>query len=85
MSDDARLFQGLATDPQARAARMARFVGSVQSDDAEMIAFWRGRTAAEHARAGAEISDAMALLATQRGLVPARAPMSPGLSTFLRR
>ena len=63
---------------------MARFIGSVEADDAGMVAFWRGRTAAEHARAGADISDAMALFAAERGLVPERGPMCPGLSTFLR-
>lgn len=62
---------------------MARFVGSVESDGVGTVAFWRGRTAAEHARAGAEISDTVARIAAQRGLAPERGPMCPGLSTFL--
>lgn len=64
---------------------MARFVGSIESDDDELIAFWRDRTPAEHARAGAELSDIAARVAEQRALVPERGPMCPGLSTFLRK
>lgn len=84
MSESVRLPRELASDPASRAARLQRFVGSVESDDAEMIAFWRERTPAEHARAGAELSDIAARVAEQRALAPVRGPMCPGLSTFIR-
>ncbi len=84
MSESAHQLQLLPRDPLSRAERMARLVGSVESDDAEMIAFWRTRTPAEHARAGAEISDVAARVAEQRARVPERGPMFPGLSSFLR-
>lgn len=77
-------FRALDMSPEAKAARLSRFVGSVAADDAEMVRFWRERSAASHARAGAELSDVAARMAAQTGLHKDPAEMFPGLSCFAR-
>lgn len=76
--------RGLAMDPEAKAARLRRFIGSVAADDAEMQVFWRQRSAAEHAQAGAQLSDVASQMATQTGFGKDPAEMFPGLSSFQR-
>jgi len=78
-------FNGMPMDPESKARRLERFVGAVAADDAEMVTFWRQRSAAEHAAAGAQVSDAAAQMAVQTGMGKDPTEMFPGLAFFLRR
>jgi hypothetical protein len=47
--------------------RATSFLGPAASEDAGQAAFWRRRSAADHAAAGAQLSDLAAMIAAQTG------------------
>lgn len=57
-------FADVPMEAAAKAERLAKFVGSLAADDAETVAFWRDRSAAEHAEAGAQLSAKLTLKST---------------------
>lgn len=63
----AELFRDVALDPEAKALRLRRFLGPALHEDEEQAALWRDRSDAEHARAGAELSDMAAQIAVATG------------------
>lgn len=71
--------------PGAKAERLRAFVGSVAADDAETVEFWRQQSPAEHAAAGAQLSDFAAQMAIQTGFAKDPDEMFPGLSSFRRQ
>jgi hypothetical protein len=77
-------FANVQMDPEAKARRLQRFLGPLVDEDAEQAAFWRERSDAEHARAGAQLSDMAAQLAVQTGQGKHPDEMFPGLSHFAR-
>ncbi len=64
---------------------LGRFVGSAHQHDAELADFWRQRSAAEHAIAGAQISDMAAQMSAQTGFGKDPDEMFPILSTLERQ
>lgn len=74
----------IATDSESRARRLRAFRGRVEEDDDQMVAIWRTRSAAEHASAGAGLSDMAARVAEQTGLGKDPRLTFPGLSALLR-
>ena len=81
---DHSYFPGASLDPTAKAVRLQRFVGPARDEDTAQAEFWRHRSDAEHAQAGAELSDMAAQMAADTGDGPAPGEMFPGLSSFLR-
>lgn len=74
---------GIATDDASRARRLRSFRANVEDDDAEMVACWRERSAAEHAAAGARLSDLAARMAAQTGRRKPPELRFPRLSSLL--
>ena len=62
-----------------------RFVGSAHEHDAELADFWRQRSPAEHAIAGAQISDMAAQMSVQTGFGKDPGEIFPSLSQLERQ
>lgn len=75
---------GISTDAQARERRLRTFTAKLTRDDADMVASWRARSPAEHATAGAQLSDMAARIAVQTGLGKEPALTFPPLSSLLQ-
>lgn len=70
--------------PEAKAARLARFVGPALHEDEDQARAWQERSDAEHARVGADLSDLAAQMVVQTGIGKDPTEMFPGLSSFAR-
>lgn len=75
---------GIETTAEARGRRLRSFRANIGSDDAQVVAAWRERSAAEHAAAGAELSDMAARMAAQTGRGKSPELTFPRLSSLLR-
>ena len=75
---------GFAASDADRRRRLDAFCANVERDDEDVVARWRARTAAEHATAGAQLSDYAASVAAQNGFGGRGRLSYPALSSMLR-
>lgn len=75
-------FKRIPSSPGAKRQRLESFVGGMVHEDAEMVEAWRDRSPAEHAAAGAQLSDLAAQMSQQTGFGKDPDEMFPGFSSF---
>lgn len=82
--DAHRSFAAVALDPESKARRLRRFLGPAQHEDDEQGTAWSKRSDAEHAQAGAALSDMAARIAQQTGRGKDPSEVSTSLSGLRR-
>lgn len=70
------------TEAEVKAERLRAFLGSVEEDDAELVAYWRSASSAEHAAAMIDLANYAERMAEQTGLHKDTDEMFPNLAAM---